>query len=92
VYSVVSAIDYVRRRQIWQILKPQTGGLCLAMSKLPWLNDLIWFSVQARHDADGVLKRYSLNRGIGQSHEESSRHGLPSICALFRPPPSTAHR
>jgi len=69
-HASFTAINNLGWLEFWQVLKPQTCGLCLAMAELPWLDRLGWRPDSAANDADGVLDAPAVDRcGHKQPHK-----------------------
>ena len=80
-----SSFDYVGLFKFWEIFEPETSCFCFAMAELPWLNYLVWFTVDAGHDTNWVLNtRLSYVWLIYQEHEEADCFGLFSAF-VFEP-------
>src|SRR6187431_2618977 len=91
-HARVPAFNNVGRHKLWQILEPQTCGLCFTVAELPRLDDLIRLAVLGRHDADGVLDGDARYRRVRKDHEERDGLLLPAIGALFGEVARTTHR
>lgn len=67
-YAVMPSLYYHRGLQSWQVLEPQTGCLCFAVSKLPGLYYLVRFADSCGYDTYRVFYCYPV---YGSHHHTS---------------------
>lgn len=85
--SGMTALDYVRGLEWWQVLQPETRRLNLTVTEPPRLHDLTWLPYPRRDDADRILQGYTGDRSFEQFTDEGERGFL--LVTTFSEPPRT---
>ncbi len=80
--ALFTAIDAVGWHQLGQVVKPEAGGLHLAVAVLPRLDDLIRRADDRADHADGVLNAPPGDRGIHQQAHEVESFSLFPLLAM----------
>lgn len=74
-----AAFNDIRRDQLGEILEPEAGCFNLAMPELPRLDNLVWFPVEPRHNANWVFDAHTRRRSIDARFEEPNSFPLLNL-------------
>jgi hypothetical protein len=87
-HASLSAGYDIGRRQFAEAFEPETGSFRFAVAKLPRLDNLIWFPVLRRHDANGIFDAHEGDVTETSMSQKEFDAGLlsPVSLFLFEPP------
>ena len=86
--SWVSTRHHIGWFKFWQTLQPQASCFGFPVTKLPWLDYLIWLSKETGHDAYWILNHDFIYSSLSEHQEKLHRLLLRPIDPLFGEPSS----